>query len=185
MGFLHYWFEIVLLLAVVAGVVFAVIAYRRLNDLSVRGHDEYSTFACDPDNSRAEFLTTLRRTSNEIESELRAREASMRGLLREADERIATLTELLASSELVVPHHEPGLEAQPRVPQSSDRRYQEPPEDKGRRVAASEAGRDGRSAVHGRIRKLAQEGKRPEEIAKQLGVGTGEVVLVLGLTNRG
>lgn len=169
-----------LLLAVAVVVAFAVIAYRR----SVREYAEQAALGSDPDDSRAEFLATLKRTSREIGDDLRAREASMRALLREADERIAILTELLAVSELASPDCRRPTHAQPSVSRPVNRSHRGASHDNGRGEVASEADLSGRSGVHDRIRMLAQEGKRPEEIAKQLGMGTGEVVLVLGLANR-
>lgn len=137
---------------------------------------------------RTEFLSELKNASDAILSDLDARVTSTRELLREADERIAALTDLLARLEQTASSEQRNGGRRSKKAEA-DRQAGDSTDLNGRRN--EHAGRKGLSgntegspASHEDVRALAREGKRPEEIAKALGIGTGEVLLILGLSRR-
>lgn len=180
--------EVALVLA--AGVIVAVTIVGRLRQAN-RESREFGaeiSFDRERDQARAEFLDALRDVASEIGNDLESKAASMRDLLKEADEAIVTLAELIATSEHV-------QQSAPTAPENTEVGSQEV-QGKSREIPGPRAGCEQapsqkpraeqvkRSRTYREVRALAADGKRPEEIAKQLGLGTGEVLLVLGLSQK-
>jgi len=179
------------LLVSVAGAIVVVYAARHFVSSSGRLNRHHSEVAYEQEReqARAEFLGALRDTASGIANDLEAKALSMRDLLREADETIATLAELLARSENVYRGAAASDVSTRNQERPSEGRQQEKrmERDVQRKQAPSRrprAEQTKRSTTYREVHALAEEGKRPEEIAKQLGLGTGEVLLVLGLSRK-
>lgn len=193
------WLQMMTLVVVaVAAVSLIAFGYFRSSQQPVPEQQNKSDQAVEPDDGRAEFLLALRTASDEIMSDLDARISETRELLRQADERIATLRELMAASEQVAsaspsdgtPQRDSD-EPQTR-PATREAKREAAPDSSGqqqRRTRAkqerSNTHADRNGTVHERVLALAREGDQPEEIAKSLGIGTGEVMLILGLSRKG
>ena len=182
------WLQLLTLVVVaVAAVSLVAFGYFRSSQQPASGRPNKSEQTAERDDGRAEFLLALRAASDEIMSDFDARISSTRELLRQADERIATLKELLAGSEQAAPAS-PRSDTERRArrgkreaePDSSGQQQRRRRAKKGR----SSAHVDRNAAVHESVLALAREEKQPEEIAKSLGIGTGEVMLILGLSRR-
>jgi hypothetical protein len=186
------WLQMMTLVVVaVAAVSLIAFGYFQSSQQPASEQQSKSDQAVEPDDGRAEFLLALRTASDEIMGDLDARISLTRELLSQADERIATLRELVAAAEQASPTSpRDGGEPQARpvtreitreaAPDSSNRQQ--------RRMRAKQerpsANADRNGAVHESVLALAREGKQAEEIAKSLGIGTGEVMLILGLSRR-
>lgn len=177
-----------LALVVTAAVIVLTSVIRRARSIDQQTDRFYAEPSWEQERVRAkeEFLDALRGAACEITADLEAKADSIRNLLREADETIVSLAELLARSEQIQQSAPSQLDPAP-TPQRVGEPEKALQSGSNQRLAGAtdpHQERIGRPAAYRQVHLLAKEGKRPEEIAKQLGMGTGEVLLVLGLSQK-